>query len=214
MNRFKSMDRIQLPQVHTNVSPWYFAEFGQDSRPIRGRLVRWVRHLPTPSLTQNNAFPVMMHPDCESYVGTSLHPQSESLPRTHLLTHAKEIPPTHTHIHTLTGNWTARPRAKFLCSEVHNADNCKGLLYRNPVLAAHAVVYRLQTQRNLVDKRVLIAECKRRPEACALKLEVSRSRLRPQYWETDANATEAYAFCVPRRIHIQKRVSKWSGDGL
>jgi hypothetical protein len=87
MNRFKSMDRIQLPQVHTNVPPWYVAEFGQDSRPIRGRLVRWVRHLPTPSLTQNNAFPVMMHPDCESYVGTSLHPQSKSLPRTHTYTH-------------------------------------------------------------------------------------------------------------------------------
>jgi hypothetical protein len=32
------------------------------------------------------------------------------------------------------------------------------------VLAAHAVVYRLQTQRNLVHKRVLMAECKRSPE--------------------------------------------------
>jgi hypothetical protein len=95
----------QLPRVHTNVPPWYFAEFGQDSRPIRGRLVRWVRHLPSPSLTKNNAFPAMMHPDCESYVGTSLHPQSKYLPRTQLLTQAKQIPRTHTHIHKLTGRY-------------------------------------------------------------------------------------------------------------
>ncbi len=38
---------------------------------------------------------------------------------------------------------------------------CKGL-YRNPVLAGHAVVYRLETHKNVVHKRVLMAECKGR----------------------------------------------------
>jgi len=139
-----------IAQVHTNVPPWFFAEFGQDSRPIRGRLVHyWVRHLPSPSLTQNNAFPLMMHPDCESYVATSLHPQSKSLS------------PAHTYTHWLEDTEERAQEPSSFVRECTMRTGCKGL-FRNPVRAAHAIVYRLRIRKHLVHKKVVKAECKGR----------------------------------------------------
>jgi hypothetical protein len=112
---------------------------------------------------------------------------------------SKSLAPTHTYT-----NWLedTEQRAQELSSNVRECTmrtGCKGL-YRNPVLAGHAVVYRLETHKNVVHKRVLMAECKGREGQ-----KLVRSNLRfqdPKYWGNDANATEAGVFRVPHRINF------------
>jgi hypothetical protein len=60
--------------------------------------------------------------------------------------------------------------------------SCKGL-FRNPVRAAHAIVYRLRIRKRLVHKRVVKAECKGEIEIL--------------------NATEVDVFRVPHRINTE-----------
>jgi hypothetical protein len=126
------------------------------------------------------------------------HKANPSHAPTYSRTKSKSLPPTHTYTHWLEDTEERAQEPSSFVRESTMRTGVKGL-YRNPVLAAHAVVYRLQTHKNVVHKRVLMAECKGREGQ-----KLVRSSLRFQdleYWGNVANATEADVFRVPHRIN-------------